>query len=231
MAGGKGTRMLPLTLDTPKPLLLVQDRPILEWGLMSLYGIVDHVLIVVNYLKDQVDAYMKTQTLFASYTLVDQLPKPMGTGHAVQCCRPYLKSDDFLVINGDDLYSAADLQRLSRTHMGILSLLKEDPSAYGAIIRNAEGNFLRIHEKPPAGLYPPPVPVSIGAYKFTKAIFDYDIPLSERGEYEITDFVSSAAGDHTLSVVETPFWLPIGTPQALAEAQSVDIQHWIPIQS
>jgi NDP-sugar pyrophosphorylase family protein len=64
LAGGKGTRMRPLTLDTPKPLLLVQGRPILEWSLMSLHGIVDHVLIVVKYLKEQIADYMATQTLF-----------------------------------------------------------------------------------------------------------------------------------------------------------------------
>lgn len=231
MAGGKGTRMLPLTLTTPKPLLKVQERSILEWGLMSLYDTVDHVLIVVNYLQDQIESYLQSQSLFPTYTLVEQLPKPLGTAHALQCCQPHLKSDSFLVINGDDLFCAADLQTLSQTEMGILSLMKDDPSAYGAIIRDEKGNFERIHEKPPQGLYPTPIPVNIGAYKFTQAIFDYEIPKSERGEYEITDYVSYAAKDHPIAVVETPFWLPIGTPQALEDAQEVDIQRWIPIRN
>ena len=77
---------------------------------MSLQGIVDHVLVVVGYLKEQIEAYMAEQTLFSQYTLVEQLPQPMGTGHAVQCCQPYLKSEDFLVINADDLYKQSSIE-------------------------------------------------------------------------------------------------------------------------
>ena len=220
--------MRPLTLETPKPLLTVQGRPILEWSLLSLHGIVDHVLIVVNYLKDQIEAYMAQQTLFKDYTLVEQLPKPLGTGHAVQCCQPHLKSDDFLVINGDDLYSKSALRQLSQQTFGILSILKDDPSPFGAIVQDESGHFQRIHEKPPKDRYPPPVFVSIGSYKFTSAIFDYDLPKSQRGEYEITDYVSLSAQDHAVTVVESPFWLPIGNPSALEKAQSVDIARWIP---
>lgn len=227
MAGGKGTRMRHLTATTPKPLLHVQGRPILEWSLMSLQGIVDHVLIVVSYLKEQIIDYMEQQTLFADYRIVEQLPRPMGTGHAVQCCQRCLQSDEFLVINGDDLYSQEALRELSQQSFGILSILKDDPSAFGAIIRDIEGNFSHIHEKPPKDRYPPPVPCSIGSYKFTKAIFDYTLEKSERGEYEITDYVTLSANDHTIAVVESPFWLPMGTPEALEEAQNVDIRRWI----
>lgn len=228
MAGGKGTRMRPLTLETPKPLLHVQDRPILEWGLMSIYGIVDHVLIVVKYLKEQIESYMAKQTLFSNYTIVEQLPEPLGTGHAIQCCHSHLQSEDFLVINGDDLFSAMALKQLSQQNFGILSILKQDPSVYGAIILDEAGNFQRIHEKPPVDLYPPPVPVNIGAYKFTTDVFAYDIPKSARGEYEITDYVSYSAVDHAITVVTSPFWLPIGNPTDLENAQSVDIEQWIP---
>ena len=230
LAGGKGTRMRPLTLDTPKPLLLVQGRPILEWSLMSLHGIVDHVLIVVKYLKEQIADYMATQTLFPDYTLVEQLPEPLGTGHAVMCCEDYLRSDEFIVVNGDDLYPKSALEELSRQPFGIMSILKDDPSPYGAILRDDAGNFLRIHEKPPIGLYPPPTPCNIGAYKFTSDVFDYRLEKSERGEYEITDYAGLAkAAEHIVSVVDSPFWFPIGNPDNLNDAQSIDITRWIPI--
>jgi UDP-N-acetylglucosamine diphosphorylase / glucose-1-phosphate thymidylyltransferase / UDP-N-acetylgalactosamine diphosphorylase / glucosamine-1-phosphate N-acetyltransferase / galactosamine-1-phosphate N-acetyltransferase len=228
MAGGMGKRMRPLTLDTPKPLLHVQGRPILEWSLMSLHGIVDHVLVVVNYLKEQIADYMAQQSLFRSYTLIEQLPTPLGTGHAVQCCQADLKSDDFIVVNGDDLYSKTALRKLSQQSFGVLTMLKDDPSLFGAIVQNDDGHFQRIHEKPPKDLYPPPVPINIGSYKFTTEVFDYKLKKSARGEYEITDYVSLSAEDHTIAVVESPFWLPIGSPRALDDAQSVDINQWIP---
>ena len=73
-----------------------------------------------------------------------------------------------------------------------------------------------------------PPPCNSGAYKFTKAVFDYRLSKSSRGEFEITDFVSAAARDYAVAVVESPFWLPIGDPAALAAAQSIDVARWIP---
>jgi len=228
IAGGRGSRMRPLTLDTPKPLLSLQGRPILAWSLMSLRGIVDHLLLVVNYLKDQIEAFMARQTLFSAYTLVEQLPKPLGTGHALQCCQAHLKSDDFLVVNGDDLYSQAALRQLGRQKFGILSMLKDDFDQYGVILRDDDGHFIRIDEKPPRDRFRPPAPCSIGAYKFTTEVFDCKLAKSPRGEYEISDYASQLARRHRVAVVDSPFWLPIGNPAALKAAQSVDIRRWIP---
>ena len=227
LAGGKGTRMRPLTLDTPKPLLDLQGQPILTWSLLSLYGIVDHALIVVNYLKEQIERFMARQDLIPAYTIVEQLPEPLGTGHALQCCQKHLRSDSFLVINGDDLYSREALRRLSRHDFGILSMQRDDFDKYGVIVCDETGRFRLIDEKPPRDRYRAPAPCSIGAYKFTAAVFDYPLEKSSRGEYEIGDYVSLAAQDHTVAVVDSPFWLPIGDPTALEAAQQVDVTRWI----
>lgn len=228
LAGGAGTRMRPLTLDKPKPLLALQKRPILAWSLRSLRGTVERVLVVVHYLKDQIADFMAAQDIFADYRLIEQLPEPLGTGHALLCCREHLASHDFLVINGDDLYPAAALRELGRHDFGILSNQRDDYDRYGVVLRNEAGEFQRIHEKPPPGAYPAPAPCNSGAYKFTAAVFDYAPARSRRGELEITDTVSAAARDHAVAVVESPFWLPIGDPAALAAAQSVDVARWIP---
>ena len=229
LAGGLGRRMRPLTLKTPKPLLNLQDRPILEWSLMSLGGIVERLIVVVHYLQEQIADYMAAQQLFADYQLVEQGPEPLGTGHALQCCREHLQSDDFLVINGDDLFSQAGLRLLSRTDYGLLATLRSDYTKYGVVVRDRAGALLHIDEKPPAGRYPAPAPCNIGAYKFRADIFDYKPARSARGELEITDYATAAARDHHVEVVEAPFWLPIGDPAALAAAQRVDIARWIPM--
>ncbi len=228
LAGGLGKRMQPLTLTTPKPLLPLQNRPILAWSLASLLGIVERVLIVVHYRKEQIADFMARQTLFADYQLVEQLPQPLGTGHALQCCQSQLRSDDFLVINGDDLYSQAALRQLSRTDFGILAIRRADYQKYGVVVTGEKGEFLRIDEKPPPGRYPAPAPCNIGAYKFQSSIFEYALEKTERGEYEISDYVTAAARDQAVSVVEAPFWLPLGDPAALQAAQSIDLQRWIP---
>lgn len=223
LAGGKGTRMRPLTNDTPKPLLPVQGRPILEWSLRSLRPSADRVLVVAKYLKEQIEAFMRSQTVFERWQIVEQLPEPLGTGHAVQCCRPYLESEAFLVINGDDLFGTAPLTRLAQTEAGVLALLLDEASQYGVLVTDDSGRLQRIHEKPAPGTYPPPMKVNIGAYKLTQAIFDYELPLSQRGEYELTDYVTYLASRLPVQVVVSDYWLPIGNLADYDRAQSADL--------
>src|SRR6058998_638148 len=108
LAAGLGTRLRPHTEKTPKPLLSVQGRPILDWSLGALPKSVDRVVVVTHYLAEQVDAYLAGQAHFKHWTTVFQ-EKPRGTGDALRACREQLHSDHFLVLNGDDLYGAADL--------------------------------------------------------------------------------------------------------------------------
>lgn len=223
LAGGKGTRMRPLTNDTPKPLLKVQGRPILEWSLMGLRPTVDHVIIVMKYLKEQIEAYMASQTIFESYSLVEQLPEPLGTGHALQCCEPHLRSQQFIVHNGDDFFGSRSLARLAEVPYGILTLPRHDQERWGVAVMNDDGKLVRLHEKPPAGTYPAPVQANIGAYKLDRRIFEYDLPISERGEYELTDYVTWLAERDGVEVVPAKFWFPIGTPPELQAAQDLDI--------
>src|SRR6516165_8881837 len=110
LAAGLGTRLRPYTLDTPKPLLPVRGRPILDWTLGALPKADDRVVVVVNYLAEQVEAYLRGQTHRAAWDVVRQ-EVPRGTGDALRSCREKLRSDHFLVLNGDDLYGAADLAR------------------------------------------------------------------------------------------------------------------------
>lgn len=227
MAAGKGTRMRPLTDTTPKPMLDLQGHPILHWSLRALRTIADRVLVVVNYLGEQIEDYMQQQDIFAQYEIVRQLPKPMGTGHALMCCQPHLHSHAFIVLNGDDLYNVKALQQLATTPTGLLAVMRDDPTKYAAVIRNEDGSLLRLHEKPPAGMYEPPVLVNIGGYKLNQSIFDYELQLSARGEYELTDYVTYLAGREPMTVIEADFWKPIGYPYDLEAAQDIDLNQYV----
>src|SRR2546430_16029604 len=108
LAAGLGTRLRPHTLTTPKPLLPIRGRPILDWALGALPPVVDRVLVVVNYLAEQIEAYLRTQVHRPVWEAVRQ-EVPRGTGDALRSSRSRLRSETFLVLNGDDLYGAADL--------------------------------------------------------------------------------------------------------------------------
>src|SRR6516165_12737073 len=119
LAAGLGTRLRPHTLTTPKPLLPVRQRPLLDWTLGALPPAVDRVVVVVHYLAEQVETYLRGQKHFAQWVTVPQ-HEPRGTGDALRRCREALRSDRFLVLNGDDLYGAADLADLASSPAGLL---------------------------------------------------------------------------------------------------------------
>src|SRR5947199_5112148 len=111
LAAGLGTRLRPHTLTTPKPLLPVQGRPILDWIIGALPPI-DRLIVVVNYLAEQIEAYLAKQKHIRDWTTVRQV-EPRGTGDALMSCRDAVRSDRIMVLNGDDLMGRTDLARLA----------------------------------------------------------------------------------------------------------------------
>lgn len=218
LAAGKGTRLRPHTDSVPKPLLPVQGRPILDWILEALPTTVNRLVVVVNYLAEQVEAYLKGQKQFPNWRTVRQ-ETPRGTGDAFRSCQPVLTSDRYLVLNGDDLYSKADLTRLAEATAGVLVKEVQDPEKWGIALRKADGTLDKMLEKP-KGLLAPQMG-NIGAYVFPRSVFEIELPLSPRGEYEITDYLSGLAPKLPVAVVPAQAWYPIGTVEAWQAAQTL----------
>src|SRR5439155_5442127 len=147
LAAGLGTRLRPHTLTTPKPLLPVQGRPILDWSLGALPPTVERVVVVTHYLAEQVDAYLAGQSHFKRWKTVFQ-EKPCGTGDALRACQDELHADHFLVLNGDDLYGAADLAALARHRAGVLVHPVDEPRRFGIAFLKPDGTLERLVEKP-----------------------------------------------------------------------------------
>lgn len=219
LAAGKGTRLRPHTETIPKPLLPVQGRPILDWIIGALPP-VDRLIVVVNYLAEQIEEYLKTQTHVRNWVTVRQA-EPRGTGDALMACKGAVDSDRVMVLNGDDLYGVDDLARLSQAPMGIMAHPVTEPEKFGIVERRPDGTLASLREKP-KGL-PAPQLANIGVYLFPKAVFDLTLPLSPRGEYEITDAVSQLADKHPFQVIEATYWLPIGDIPAWTGAQTADL--------
>jgi bifunctional UDP-N-acetylglucosamine pyrophosphorylase/glucosamine-1-phosphate N-acetyltransferase len=220
LAAGLGTRLRPHTLTTPKPLLPVQGRPILDWALAALPAEIDRVAVVVHYLPEQVEQYLRQQTHFKHWTTVLQ-KQPRGTGDALRSCRDEIHSDRLLVVNGDDLYGAADLAELVRHPCGFLVRPVDEPRRFGIAFPRPDGTLERLVEKPDLDGRQL---ANTGAYLFPRSVFDIEIQLSPRGEYEITDYVSAVAAAQPFHVVQANFWLPIGDVAAWNKAQEMDLK-------
>jgi NDP-sugar pyrophosphorylase family protein len=221
LAAGLGTRLRPHTNTIPKPLLPVQGRPILDWIIAALPPQVDHLVVVTNYLAEQVDAYLAGQTHIKQWTTVRQ-DVPRGTGDALRVCKPHVTSDRLMVLNGDDLYGAADLALLASKPAGILAHPVEAGRKWGVVFpkENDPGILDRLVEKPDMD---GPALANIGAYVFPSEVFDIELKLSKRNEYEITDAVDVLAKRGPFHIVTATFWLPIGTVEAWQGAQTADL--------
>lgn len=221
LAAGKGTRLRPHTNTIPKPLLPVQGRPILDWIIGALPAKVDRVIVVVNYLGEQIDDYLQKQTHVKNFCSVRQ-SEPRGTGDALMSCKAHIQSDQVMVLNGDDLIGRADLNALANVSAGILTHAVAEPDAYGIVFPKADGTLEKLVEKP-KGL-PSPQLANIGGYVFPKRVFDFTLPLSPRGEYEITDAVAMVAETEPFHVVAAKYWLPIGNIEQWNDSQTADLK-------
>jgi bifunctional UDP-N-acetylglucosamine pyrophosphorylase/glucosamine-1-phosphate N-acetyltransferase len=220
LAAGLGTRLRPHTLQTPKPLLAVQGRPILDWTLGALPPEVDRVLVVTHYLSEQVEDYLRGQKHFSQWRTVRQ-ENPRGTGDAVLSCREQVRSERFLVLNGDDLFGAADLAKLASCSAGVLCQPVDQPRQFGIAFRKPDGTLERLVEKPDLDGRQL---ANTGAYVFPRDVFDIPLTLSPRNEYEVTQYIDELATKQTVQVVEATFWLPISTVEVWQAAQTRDLQ-------
>jgi NDP-sugar pyrophosphorylase family protein len=219
LCAGLGTRLRPHTLTTPKPLLAVRGRPILDWTLGALPKSVDRLIVVVQHLAGQIEKYLQEQKFFSQWTAVPQ-GEPRGTGDALRRCHDWIRSDRFLVLNGDDLFGAADLAELAQCPAGVLCASVDDPRKFGIAFLKADGTLDKLVEKPDLD---GPLLANTGAYLFPKNVFDIELCLSPRGEFEITDYVTTLAGRQPVHVVRAGFWFPIGTEDAWNQAKEIDL--------
>src|SRR4051794_10257605 len=198
LAAGLGTRLRQHTLTTPKPLLPVRGRPILDWTLAALPDAIERVVVVTHYLAEQIEGYLRGQKHFTNWATVHQT-QPRGTGDAFRSCREAVAAERVLVLNGDDLYAATDLRHLSDRPAGLLVHPVDEPRRFGIVFPRPDGTLERLVEKPDLGGRQL---ANIGAYLFPRTAFDIELPLSPRGEYEITDAVSALAARQPFYAVE-----------------------------
>lgn len=214
LAAGKGSRLHPLTSVVPKPLVQVAGKPIIEYLMDSLD--VEEYIIVIGHLGEQIQQYYGENYAGTPIRYVTQ-HELNGTAGALKVALPFLRSN-FLVLNTDDLYAPRDIQQLCE-QPSILVKNVDDVRSYAEIILD-DGVPSKIVEKP---VNPVSNLANIGAYHFPLRAVDFveRVPLSIRGEYEITDVVQMCFDRKLLSYTVATFWQPVGTVDQLFQAHKV----------
>ncbi|MCB0076874.1 MAG: NTP transferase domain-containing protein [Anaerolineales bacterium] len=154
MAGGEGSRLRPLTILRPKPMIPLVNRPLLEHVLMLLkrHGILD-VVITLQYLPDRIKDYYgdgASLGMNIQYTVEEV---PLGTAGSVRLALPFLDDEPFLVLAGDAL-TDFNLQAIIAAHHAKEALVTialahvNDPGDFGVVETAEDGRILRFIEKP-----------------------------------------------------------------------------------
>lgn len=216
-AAGKGTRMRELSEDTPKPLLSVLGKTLLEHKLDSLPDVVEEVLIVVGHLKEKIINHLgeNYNGRKITYVVQDEL---LGTAHCLFLCKEHLlKEDRFLVMMGDDIYCKDDMVECLQYDFSILIREVDSVFGKGKVIFDHAGRIKDIIER-----YPEKTPgfVCAGMYVLTPKIFDYDMVSIAGGEFGLPQTILSFKDEVEIKTVQSRFWLQITAPEDLGLAET-----------
>jgi dTDP-glucose pyrophosphorylase len=218
LAAGKGVRMKELTKDTPKPLLKVKGKAVLERNLEQILGLVEEVIIVVGHKKEKIMAAFGTDYNGLKITYVIQ-KKQLGTGDALKSVNDYdsgVLKERFLLLMGDDIFFREDIENCLKHKNAILAKKVEDPSRFGVFIVK-KGLIKEVIEKPKKFVSDL---VNVALYVFD-GIEMKGISLSERGEIEFTDLVDDIVKERDVHCVIAKKWISIATPEDLKKAEGL----------
>lgn len=227
LAAGEGKRMRPLTLDRPKPLVLVAGRPIVEHIIDALPEEVDQVILVVGYKADMIKRHFGDSFNGRRIRYVHQW-MPVGTAHALGMAEPLLAEGRFMLLNADDLHGTDALSESLTYPLALVATTHADPSRFGVLELNEDGTLASIIEKPEM---PSSNLISTGAMVLDTRIFSYEAARHENGEYFMTHPLNLFAKEHPIQVVEQEFWIPIGYPEDIATAEERLMQCALGVQT
>ncbi|MGX7680707.1 sugar phosphate nucleotidyltransferase [Jatrophihabitans sp. DSM 45814] len=215
LVGGKGTRLRPLTLSAPKPMLPTAGVPFLTHLLSRIKAAgVEHVILGTSYQAEVFSDYFGNGSALGIELEYVIESEPLGTGGAIGNVRHLLRGDTALIFNGDVL-SGCDLKALLHRHDSYgadvtLHLTKvEDPRAFGCVPTDAAGTVTAFMEKDPD---PVTDQINAGTYVFSRAVVE-SIPTGRPVSVERETFPELlAAGGRVAGFVESSYWRDLGKP-------------------
>jgi dTDP-glucose pyrophosphorylase len=218
MAGGKGQRLLPLTEQTPKPMLKVGEKPIMEHNLdrMALFGI-DDFWISINYLGEQIESYFgdgSNKNINITYVKENE---PLGTIGAVSKIHDF--KHDFVLITNSDLLTNLDYEHFfldfldQAADMAVVTIPYQVNIPY-AVLETEGGRVLNFKEKPTYTYYS-----NGGVYLVKRALLDQ---LPKDDFFNATDLIEILIkqGKKVYSYPLAGYWLDIGNPSDFERAQN-----------
>lgn len=225
LVGGQGTRLRPLTINTPKPMLPVAGVPFTVHQITRARDAgVTRIVLATSYKAEVFREFIDDADLGIEVVIATE-DEPLGTGGAIRHALPHLDSgpdEPVLVFNGDVL-SGVDIDGLVRHHRDTGSDVTlyltpvEDPRAYGLVPTDQSGRVTAFLEKPKTAEEIVTHNINAGCYVFTRSVIDR-IPSGRPVSVERETFPGLLAeGALVTGVVDSGYWLDLGTPLAFVQ--------------
>ena len=226
LAGGKGTRLRPLTVYTPKPIVPILNRPLLQYQLEILRraGITD-ITLSLSYQPDKIeDVLGDGSDLGVSLRFLTE-SSPMGTAGAYKFAAGSIR-ETTVVFNGDiltdvDVAKVVETHRSNKAEATILLAPVEDPSKFGVVEFGKKGEVLRFLEKPSRAVLAElkTKTINAGLYVLEPGVLDL-IPAAENCSFEYDVFPSIIENGHPFfaHILTHEYWRDVGTPASYLSA-------------
>ncbi|GGP65531.1 sugar phosphate nucleotidyltransferase [Streptomyces abikoensis] len=229
LVGGKGTRLRPLTVHTPKPMVPAAGVPFLTHQLARARAAgVEHIVLATSYLAEVFEPYFGDGSALGLHLEYVTEVEPLGTGGAIRNVAHRLHSapdEPVLIFNGDiltglDIEALVDTHRTTGADVSLHLTRVADPRAFGLVPTDETGRVQAFLEKPQTPEEIVTDQINAGAYVFNRSVID-EIPTGRPVSVERETFPGLlAAGAHLQGMVDSTYWLDLGTPQAFVRGSA-----------
>ncbi|WP_436990762.1 sugar phosphate nucleotidyltransferase [Streptomyces sp. enrichment culture] len=229
LVGGKGTRLRPMTVNTPKPMVPAAGVPFLTHQLARARAAgVEHIVLATSYLAEVFEPYFGDGSSLGLHLEYVTEVEPLGTGGAIRNVASRLTSgpdEPVLIFNGDiltglDIRALVDTHETSGADVSLHLTRVEDPRAFGLVPTDPTGRVTAFLEKPQTPEEIVTDQINAGAYVFRRSVID-TIPAGRPVSVERETFPGLLAdGAHLQGMVDSTYWLDLGTPQAFVRGSA-----------
>jgi mannose-1-phosphate guanylyltransferase len=229
LVGGQGTRLRPLTISTPKPMLPVAGFACTEHQIaLARAAGVERIVLGTSYRAEVFENYFGHGENFGVELVYAVEDEPLGTGGAIRNAAAHLTcgpNDPVVVFNGDvltglDIAGLVQKWRDADADVALYLTRVEDPRAYGLVPTDTNGRVLEFLEKPTTPEEIVTDQINAGCYIFKRSLID-SIPSDRPVSVERETFPELLAADRmVIGVVDDGYWLDLGTPLAFAKGSA-----------
>ncbi len=216
LAAGEGKRMLPLTLRTPKPLLMIGGKTVLDHIFEAFPEEITEAIIVVRYLGEKIRKYCGT--VFHERPIQYAEGSEKGNAFSFLAAKPFVKADErVMVLYADEIPSRENVKRCLAYEYSWLCKETARPKAAGVVNLRTDGTIEEIVEK---SEHPPSKIAAIGLMVLPGKIFYYEPVKNQNGEYYLSSMANQFLSTSKVYAVVTVGGSSLTTPEDIAKVET-----------